>query len=215
MIHRVAFVGEVEWLTSDRVQAVRVDRCIISVLSSPLDGFDIECVTPHPDVTVLQLGPNPESGLAVLQELGSERCNARCIAVTTLVTEELLRRVVECGAWGHCLESSDSRAYCDTITRVGAGRLVYPRDVLDRIRTRQGRMSLLPSAMQILNCLNPQERQMLKQIACGITTAAAARAMDLSVRSARRLRSSLMKQLGIRDRALLLRFAVRAGVIQP
>ncbi len=215
MIHRVAFAGDVEWLTSDSLQAVRRDRCIISVVSSPLDGFDIECVTPHPDITMLQLGPNPEPGLAALHELASEHCNTRCIAVTALVTEELLSRVVECGAWGHCAESSDPRAYCDTIARVGAGRLVYPSDVLDRIRTRHGRMSLLPSAMQILNCLNHEERQMLKQIACGLTTAGAAHAMDLSVRSARRIRSSLMKRLGIHDRTLLVRFAVRAGVIQP
>lgn len=215
MVYRVAFVGEEEWLTSARLNAVLRDGRIASITRSPVDGFHFDRLRARPDISVLQLGRNPEPALELLRELGASSPDLRCIVAADDVTEGLLKRLVEYGSWGHVPETSDHQVYSEAIRNVGAGRLSYPADVLDRIRTCRGSMFLSPPETQSLDQLSADERRMLEEIANGRTTAEAAATLGVSTKIALRIRSAMMKRLGIHDRVLLVRFAVRSGLIDP
>ena len=63
--------------------------------------------------------------------------------------------------------------------------------------------------------LTTRERQVLRLIAAGNSTKQAAAALGITFKTAVGHRSQLMKKLNIHDTASLVRFAIRAGYIEP
>jgi DNA-binding CsgD family transcriptional regulator len=63
--------------------------------------------------------------------------------------------------------------------------------------------------------LLPRQREVLRLLADGISTKGIAARLRISVRTAEFHRARLMKKLGIRDVAGLVRYAIRTGVILP
>jgi DNA-binding NarL/FixJ family response regulator len=63
--------------------------------------------------------------------------------------------------------------------------------------------------------LTTRERQILRLIAAGNSTKQAAAALGITFKTAVGHRSQLMKKLNIHDTASLVRFAIRAGFIEP
>ena len=62
--------------------------------------------------------------------------------------------------------------------------------------------------------LTARQREVLKLIAEGLTTKAIARRLDISVKTADTHRAQLMERLGIHDVAGLVRYAIKAGIVQ-
>jgi DNA-binding NarL/FixJ family response regulator len=63
--------------------------------------------------------------------------------------------------------------------------------------------------------LTTRERQILRLIAAGNSTKQAAAALGITFKTAVGHRSQLMKKLNIHDTASLVRYAIRAGFIEP
>jgi DNA-binding NarL/FixJ family response regulator len=63
--------------------------------------------------------------------------------------------------------------------------------------------------------LLPRQREVLRLLADGISTKGIALRLRISVRTAEFHRARLMRKLGIRDVAGLVRYAIRTGVILP
>ena len=66
-----------------------------------------------------------------------------------------------------------------------------------------------------LAVLTNRERQVLTLIASGYSTKQAASTLGITFKTAVGHRSQLMKKLGIHDTASLVRFAIRAGFVDP
>ena len=63
--------------------------------------------------------------------------------------------------------------------------------------------------------LLPRQREVLRLLVDGFSTKAIATRLRISVRTAEFHRARLMKKLGIRDVARLVRYAIRTGMILP
>jgi DNA-binding CsgD family transcriptional regulator len=70
-------------------------------------------------------------------------------------------------------------------------------------------------ARQQLAQLSGRELQVLELIAAGCSTKEIAERLGIRYKTADSHRTHLLKKLGIHDIATLVRFAVRAGAIQP
>lgn len=149
MRHRVAFLGSRRWLNSRRIQRISLDQRITTVAArqvsehSPGRSSDIT-------IAVVQLGVNVFASLAVIESMSRPNSPLRCIAVSRSSDDGLLRGCVEAGAWALILASADAGKFLGVIHAVGAGRLAYPQDVLDRIVTYRGRMTLTPASAQLV-----------------------------------------------------------------
>jgi two-component system NarL family response regulator len=131
------------------------------------------------------------------------------------VQEPLLALCIAAGAWGILPEESPAEAYVSIVADVLAGRLVFPKDVLDRIVSRGGVLSLRKSDAARAAELPGDERAMLQLLADGSTTARVAARLGIAPHRARRCRKRLMDRLQLPNHAALIRFAIRAGVIEP
>ncbi len=214
MVCRVTIVGHPDWLESDRLREVRRNRRIECVGTDTLDsllagGFDVLA-----GILLLQFLHDFDCCIATVQRVRESGHDVRCVAVTGDIVEAEARRIVAAGSWGQLLESAAPGTYCQVITQVAAGRLAYPTDILNRIETSGGRMTLTPKAGDCVERLTSQEQDLIKLLADGLTTTAAARAMGMTPQAARRLRRNLMSRLSLRNRAMLVRYAIRAGLVE-
>lgn len=144
MRHRVAFLGTPRWLNSPQLQRLRLDRRIITV-----DSRQVMVPTSHESsdttMAIVQVRANFAAALAAIESMSRPNSTLRCIAVSRSSDGRLLRGCVEAGAWGLVLEPVVTQEFLNVIHSVGSGRLAYPQDVLDRIVTHRGRMTLAPS----------------------------------------------------------------------
>ncbi|HYK82687.1 MAG TPA: response regulator transcription factor [Gemmatimonadales bacterium] len=65
-----------------------------------------------------------------------------------------------------------------------------------------------------LGRLSPRQREVLRLLAEGLATRAIARQLRLSVKTVETHRAEVMRRLGIRDLAGLVRYAVRVGLVR-
>ncbi len=90
--------------------------------------------------------------------------------------------------------------------------------VLDRLATRIDQVRLVPaiaSALELripLRKLSQRQRQVLRLMAAGRSTREIARELELSIKTVETHRAEVMKRLGVRDLASLVRYAIRTGI---
>lgn len=143
MQYRVAFFGPARWLRSTRVQAVRRDRRIVVAALRVDEPFTLRDLPDDTEIALLHVGDDVDRSLTLARS-AADGTRVRFVAVAREMCEDVLSRVIGSGLWGTIHETATPHTYGQSIARVGAGRLAYPPGVLDRIRTRGGRMSLLP-----------------------------------------------------------------------
>ena len=100
---------------------------------------------------------------------------------------------------------------------------------LEQLRQQSGKQSIAEVVLEALELyarlqtteeigskeLTPRNRQVLRLVADGISTKGIAARLKISVKTAEYHRAKLMKKLGVRGIAGLVRYGVRAGVILP
>lgn len=212
MTYRVALIGTSQWLLAPPVRELRRNRRLI--VHTGVDPVAQGGRLSASDIAMIQWDSAADPGLGLIHALTVGDNSTRCIAVSADDDDETLRRCIEADAWGHILEESSPSVYLEAVFRVAAGRLAYPSEVLDRIVTHGGRMTLKPGHVSLLGGLAPEERALLKLLAEGLNTPAAAKRLCIDPSEARRRRSRLMRKLGLKNRASLVRFAIRAGLVE-
>ncbi|MCH7526979.1 MAG: response regulator transcription factor [Planctomycetes bacterium] len=216
---KVAFIGSKQWLRSEQVLAVRDDPRTLTVGSLLIgDVGEGTRLGSAGAIVLVQTGPNIDQSFKVIATLlnpPKTDPTLRVIATVRHDEGEIVRRCVEADVWAMLLESATVADYQRTIQAVAAGRLTYPPHVLDRVETRGGRMRLAPGDDSLVQRLTPAERELLILLANGLTAPQAASAMSVPVVAARQHRAKLMRKLGVRNRAALVRLAIRAKLIEP
>lgn len=163
----------------------------------------------QPDVVLLDLHLGEHTGFTLLQEL-----QRRCIAVRTLVLTMSLqpRHVAEAlrlGAVGYVLKGAPSAELLRAVDAVGSGRRYLASDVADLavqgFTTRDDQTALAS--------LSVRERQMMALVVRGRSSSEIGAALHLSPKTVDSYRSRLMAKLGVGDVPALVRFAIRAGLI--
>jgi len=211
----VVFMGGAVWLESATMRALRSSARIVFVGACAPDTPDATQLCASARVTLLHLGDETSTGLRRLESVVRIPGAGRVIATGDASDDALLGRCVDRGAWGFLNAQSSVPDHLDIIRRVSAGRLCYPRSILDRIETSGGRMRMAVPGRTVTKGLTSDERELFALLAEGATTAVAARELGIDVVRASRRRSSLMRKLGLANIASLVRLAIREGIISP
>ena len=163
------------------------------------------------DVVVADLMLPDARGAEVVRRL-KQRHPAAAILVLTMVDNPTdVQMCLAAGASGYLLKETASTELVDAVRRVAAGSdylqpslgaaLARWRDTPGRVRARA------------IDDLSEREREVLRLIALGHTNAEIASMLFVSVRTVENHRASVMRKLGLRTRAELVRHANEAGVV--
>jgi len=118
------------------------------------------------------------------------------------------------GAWGYLYKGDDIEEILHAVKRVVQGEYVFSPRVLERVRVRRvvGRPGE-PKRSSKLDALTPTEMQVLCLMGKGLSRTRIAQTLHRSVKTVDTHRAAIMKKLDIHDRAELVLFAAREGLV--
>jgi DNA-binding NarL/FixJ family response regulator len=165
-----------------------------------------------PDLAVLDLNMPHMGGLDALAAIRRELPATRVLVLTSVEDEAWVFRVLQAGGSGYVLKRSAAEELVEAIRTVMAGgAFVRPAivqalaaDYIARERTAGGTDGAR---------LTPREREILGMVARGLTNQEIADALVISVRTVETHRAHVMDKLGFKNRADLVAYAIRKGIL--
>ncbi len=170
----------------------------------------------RPDVILLDISMPGMKDLWALQRLRETLPQCRPLILTMHDDEGYLRQAFREGARGYVLKQAADVELLSAIRAVYRGDLyIHPtmaRAVLEEALDLQVRAS--SGAAVNPDILSPREREVLRLLALGYTNRQIAEQLTLSVKTVETYRARIKEKLGLRTRAALVRYALRAGLLE-
>jgi DNA-binding NarL/FixJ family response regulator len=126
----------------------------------------------------------------------------------------VLSEVLEAGAHGVLLKSESVESLFEHFRHIARGEVRISAELLDRVRYDALRQQYVLASPDSLTSLTDQQREILRLLACGDSLKMVASKLKLSKKSIDGHKYRMMRKLGVKDRVLLSRLAIREGLIQ-
>lgn len=166
----------------------------------------------RPNVAVVDLSM-PHGGMTTIREITSLGIGTRVLVLTVHAEERYLLPVLEAGGSGYVRKSSAHTDLLDAIRTVHRGEVFLdPAATKTLLRGYLGRMQT-GDEMDIGEILSDREREVVKLTAEGYTALQGAEMLSLSPKTVETYRHRAMQKLGLSNRAELVRYALRAGLL--
>ncbi len=163
-----------------------------------------------PDVVVMDLGMPGMSGLAAIQEIRQQTPKIRIVVLTMHSGREVVVKAIEAGSDGYVPKSAAHINLLQAIRAVYAGqRFLDPSAatvIVDKLMEKQ-------TETRLLTLLSERELEVLSQTAKGFTSREIGQQLALSPKTVDTYRQRAMEKLNLTHRSDLIRFALRAGLL--
>jgi two-component system nitrate/nitrite response regulator NarL len=184
----------------------------IQVVGEAADGREaLEKVRDlKPDVVLMDIDMPQMNGMAATDLLRREQPSIKVIILSMYSNTDYVMRIIECGARGFVLKEAPPSELVQAIESVNAGQTHFSPDVA-RIALNQvvrGSGESTP-----LSRLTNREREVLVQIADGLSNKEIAHQLSIGVRTVETHRERIMRKLDIHSVAGLTRFAISQGMV--
>ena len=178
------------------------------VIAECEDGVTaLQLVAKHrPDVVIVDLRIPRLDGLEVTRRVVQKYPSIKVVVLSMYSTDSYVASALRHGAMAYELKNSDIKELNAAIDSALAGK-PYLSSALTGKAGRdfdsEDRYELLTS----------REREILQHVAEGMTAAAIAALLNISVRTVEKHRSNLLHKLGAKNHADVIRYALRRGLI--
>lgn len=166
----------------------------------------------EPDILVLDLKLPSLSGVEVAKK-GVVISPKTAVVILSMYSDD--RHVIEslcAGARGYVLKDASATELVFAVREALAGHRYLSPPLYDRAIEAYV-MSAPALEAEAYDSLTPREREVLELTAKGLTSPDIAGVLTISARTAEAHRANLMRKLGLRNKADLVRFAVTTGVL--
>ena len=164
------------------------------------------CVEREPDVCLLDIDM-PGNGISACRSIRSERPSVAVVMLTVSIDDDDLFDALSAGASGYLLKTTAASRLGDALRGVLAGEAALPRSLVARVitefRNRRGRRFQIGRKG---DSLTDREWDVLELLAEGLPTKEIAERLFLSPITVRTHTNSVIKKLGVADRASVVDF---------
>ena len=167
-----------------------------------------------PDVITLDLTMPDGNGVDKIEQVCRECSEARILVVTMHDDPAYLRAALSAGARGYVVKKAADTELLGAIRAVHAGRVFVD---LESHGTRSPTVLVSQGEgpnKALKDTLSDRERTVLERLAQGHTNQSIADQLDLSVKTIESYRARLLRKLGLRSRADIIRYAVESGLLK-
>jgi len=165
----------------------------------------------RPQVALIDISMPGLSGIEVVRRLRQEAPGTRCLVLTMHEAEDYVLQVVRAGAAGYLVKDSPASELIQAVKHLAAGRGhfgPYAARVLAAQVYQPERAVDDPYGNLTL-----REREVFHLIVEGKTTKEIAKRLQIGVKTAENHRIHVLRKLGARNSADIVRFAARKGLI--
>jgi two-component system response regulator NreC len=186
----------------------------ITVVGEAADGEEAVALASQlrPDIVIADLSM-PHGGMKTIAQITNLGADVRVLVLTVHAEERYLLPVLEAGGSGYVRKSSAHTDLLDAIRQVHRGEVFLdPAATKTLLRGYLGR-ARIGEELDIVELLSEREREVVKLTAEGYTAQQGAELLSLSPKTVETYRHRAMQKLGLTNRAELVRYALRAGLL--
>jgi len=201
----------------------RADIAVIGEASNGREALD-HVSEICPDVIVMDITMPEMDGLEATRRLKQMDENCKVLVLTVHDEKEHFFEMLKAGATGYVTKHAAADELVEAIHAVARGH-VYLQPALARwlledyrrlVETPGIPRSILSEQDRtLLDALTEREKQVLRLVAQGMSSARIADELDISPKTVSRHRERIMGKLNLHTAADLVRFAVRVGLVSP
>lgn len=183
----------------------------IDVMAEASTVAEAVAIDGDPDVVVADLMLPDERGVEVVRRLKQRHDKAAILVLTMVDNPTDVQQCLAAGARGYLLKETAGSELVDAVRKVAGGEDYLQPSLgaaLAKWKESPGRVRA-----RAVDDLTPREREVLRLIALGHTNTEIATMLYVSVRTVENHRAGVMRKLGLRTRAELVRHAAEAGLI--
>jgi DNA-binding NarL/FixJ family response regulator len=169
-----------------------------------------------PDVVLMDVRMPDLDGIAATAELTRAAPGTRVLILTTFEQDDYIFGGLRAGASGFLLKRTRPEELIAAVHTVAAGDALLSPSVTRRVIERMSRQPTPDLAGQArLDDLTPREREVLQQIARGLSNREIAAALVVEESTIRSHMKRILMKLGLRDRVQVVIFAYESGINRP
>ncbi|WP_157268681.1 response regulator [Azohydromonas aeria] len=163
----------------------------------------------RPDVLLLDLNLQGQSGMELLKQLKQARSSVRTLVLTMSSLPHNATEALQLGAMGYVLKGSPATELLQAVRAVARGQ----RHVGPGVGELMLQAMEVPKGDDPLSQLSPRELKVMRLVVRGRTSVEIGIELNLSSKTVDTYRSRLMAKLGVGDVTALVRLAVRTGLL--
>jgi two-component system response regulator DevR len=206
---RVLVVDDHEVLAASLAMVLDAEPDLKSVgVAGSLEKARSMIPTTAPDVILLDHRLPDGDGVAAIGELRALRPSAQIVVLTASAADHVLVAAIEAGASGFVSKSRSLEELTAAVRAAATGEAVISPEMLARLLPRLHR-----NGRNRHNDLTEREREVLALLADGLSNAAIAARLFVSVHTVRNHIANLSAKLGAHSKLEALSIAVRDGLL--
>jgi len=207
---RVLIVDDHEVMASSLARVLEDEPDIVSVVvASTLGQARARVQSGAPDVLVLDRRLPDGDGVDAIADLKALRPSMNVLVLTGSSSDDVLVRALQAGAAGFLSKTRSLAAGTSAVRAASQGEASVSAEMLARLLPRLTRVSA-PTPT-----LTPREEEVLAMLAQGLSNAAIATELTLSVNTVRNHVANLSAKLGAHSKLEAMSIAIQRGLLSP
>ena len=167
----------------------------------------------EPDIVLMDIWMPRLSGIDATRRIGKRGSSAKVLVLSMHESRTYVEQVLRAGAAGYVVKSSAACDLLQAIDAVNTGQSYLSPTITQQVVDAIARPDdAAPSGVAMLT---DREREVLQLIAEGLSSKEIAKVLGVSLKTVDSHRSNLMDKLDIHKVSGLVRFAIRAGLVEP
>jgi DNA-binding NarL/FixJ family response regulator len=187
----------------------------IDVVGEAADGREAlaVCRAQRPDVVCMDVRMPGMDGLEATRRLLAEPTAPRVLVLTTFDLDTYVYEALRAGASAFLVKDAPPEQLVAAVRAVAAGEELFAPSVLRRLVAAYVREPP-DDAAEVLAPLTDRERDVLREMAAGLTNAEIAAALFLSPATVKTHVTRILTKLGLRDRVQAVVLAYECGLVR-
>jgi DNA-binding NarL/FixJ family response regulator len=195
----------------------------LNVVGEAENGLEAIALTERlePDVVLMDVRMPGLDGVQATERIVASGSDSRIIILTTFDLDEYAFGALRAGASGFLLKDAPPPDMLSAIRAVATGDAVVAPSVTRRLLSHfahylpDPRQELPGVADERVESLTPRERELLIEVAGGLSNAEIAERLVLSEATVKTHVGRILGKLGLRDRVQIVVFAYETGLVRP
>lgn len=165
-----------------------------------------------PDIVLMDIGMPGMNGLEATRALKAAQPQTNILVLTMHEGEDYFFRILAAGASGYVLKGAHSADLLSALRAVHQGGVYLDPTMAKKLLSDS--LKRLENESRANDPLTPREREVVKLIAAGKTNREIAEGLTVSINTVQTHRLHIMEKLNLHNRAELIKYAIRRGLIE-